>query len=413
MAAELFGTPLGDIAYHEDQLTQNKSLALMGQLAEVPSKIALQTAQASEQGALAAKNWEAVKHLQQVSQWDDAYRASLKKAELDDQRKFAEIKPLITGQSATVGDLPKSGRIAQMSLAAPIIDRAEWLRKNGAPSDMYQPLYKEGQAMQAQEGIANFRNSQAEYEQIKVERERRQLRADTYAKAASGPLGFAMLTPEEKQLLPPVMFEAGIPYSEKQKALAVMRDKDLGYVKATEIELHKAAAKRADTALVNDTNKTNAYVTESGVKVKTLTEQLDIITKTGLANSKAGIELRDAAARAKDEQVLAVQLKSAPWLPLDPKSDRIKPEAKFTLKDQSVVRVVSLNGVVQRDSQGRPLLERIKQAPATRRELRAAVLGTPTGAAPSSYIAPPSPAITKAPAEAAPEPLTELDKVDY
>jgi len=402
MAGELFGTPLGEIALDEQQLTKAKSWALMGQLAEVPSTIALKQAQVAEVPsrialhqaqardaiAQASEREEAVKRLQLLSKWDELYQNDVQVgAEREAQQKLAAIKPLATGQTANVGDLPKTGTLTSASLADPLIEKANWLRKNKAPLELYEPLLKEAVSMQEKEGIGKFRNAQAAYEELKADRERRTVRANTFAKAASGELGFASLTPDERKMMPPEIFDAGIPYKQKQSWLSLMRDQDIGYVNATKIELDKADALRKKTLADNDTRKTNAYAAETDLKAKTLKETLDIIVKTGGDKSTSAATYKDAHTKALEENMLAKQLKDAPWLPLDPKSDKIKPNSQFTLKDKSVVRVVTINGSVQRDAQGRPLLERVKQAPAVRRELRAAIAGATT-APPLSYSEP-------------------------
>jgi hypothetical protein len=389
MAGELFGTPLGDIAYHEDQLTQNKSLMLMGQLAEVPSTIALRDAQGREQNALAAQHEEAAKTLAEENKF-------LAMAQAAAQKKLMEVKP-----GATVADIPEKG-LLKGSGADKITETAKWLEENGAPLKMTAALRLQASNIMEKESIGFMREQQGMDYQRRAEKEKftalgnaahvAGMNQQSWLQANADP-EIAKLLPQELKGLP---FEIAKPYLDK------IRDISVGAVKLQDLEQKKADAERRDRFTNQQIEASKASEALTRLRSDIAQETLDDIKKNEGPHSKGARAAAADATDAKETAAVAAKLKLARPLPLDRKL--WKPNMPYTSADgktQAIFRGFDTAGKGIWGPMPPARAERKSLTPEQRRRAEAIVSGP--GAAEPIYQE--TPAI--APEAAAPEPVVE------
>mgnify|MGYP001168657316 FL=1 len=367
MAGELFGTPLGEIALGEKELTQAKSWALMGQLAEVPSKIALQGAQTREQTSLAKTHEAALEKIQLLARIDAAYQA-----EQTAQEQLAKIHTNRTGTTTTQADIPKGG-LTNASLADPLIQKANWMRSKGYPLDTYQPMLEKASLIQEHESIGKFRSAQAEWEQNKMSAAKAKELAETAGAVGASPLSWlAAHDPAQAATLAKLPKELqGMSFDQAKPHLDLIRNQGLGASTTSTIAARAAKAKLDKITSDNDTRKANAYVDQMTTKNKQLKQDLDMEIKLGGDKSQSTKDLRDARTQAQDELTVARQLVTSPYIPVLSTDPKLKIGATFTRKgDNAVLRMTGRNPTTNL-----PQFEILRQGPITRRGQRKIVEG--------------------------------------
>ena len=358
--ADLFGSPLGDIAYGEQQLTQAKSLALMGQLAEVPSKIALQTAQAAEipskialQGAQARHEAATAAQLELATiaskrMQDFATNYQQQKLETQARQKLVDTQNN-KGLIANAGDLPpKTGQLLSFDPASDMADMIRAAGEAGIDSFTLEPHITKYVGIVQKNAMAAQENATAA---------ERNAQASKINWAQMG--GIAMAAGESEanynalQLSPDWM---KIPQVIRSKLTGDFRTdgpvlRALG--KATIDADKQADNTRADTKAVADGLKDNATTAASwasaskaNAAANLINQQVDIVTKNGGKYNPELEALHDQQAQSKREAEIGARVTKTTtggWAPLDPKKleenfDKT-PEKTYVLPDTSTARL--------------------------------------------------------------------------
>ena len=321
--ADLFGSPQGEIAYNDTQLTQAKAQLTLGQLAEVPSNIQYRQALTQDVNSQAALRNIQVRQAQ--VELDFNQRASDLAAAQGAQRLLA------ANPTATVADIPEEGLAQRPSGATAITARADLLESMGAPLHMTAPLRKQAADIMEKENIGYYR--QAQGDEIRQKSNDLRLKDLGNAVAAAGTNEQSWLNansaPRISAMLPKELL--GMPFAQAKPYLDLIRDTAIGAVKQQELQRAADTAKSQNTLRAQQVATAQANAGLIKVKTQIASGLADRLEKYDGERSGTAVEAKQAAVEAKQQHTQAQQLIAAPPAPLD--QAKRKPGQAYTSVD--------------------------------------------------------------------------------
>lgn len=243
--ADLFGGPLGDIAYHKNALTKMQTAAAEADTSLTPARERLLEAQASSAEALAAGRTAETGLLNASSAADLAYRKD--RASKDRLEAMSIMGPMATGRQLTVADRPDDVDAP----SNPQLDQAAWLRENGYPHAIWGPMQDQGIDNLGKERMGEYREAQANKQNIEAQIKQQEERGEIASDAGSSELSWLHATqdPYMRQRLPKQIL--GMSYERAKPHLDVIARAATSKVeedkaKLEEIKESRAAALAAD-----------------------------------------------------------------------------------------------------------------------------------------------------------------------
>ena len=311
MTTEMFGAPYGIIASNEEirknVLTGLNAQKTLGDIAQQPAELELKQAHARLYGAEARVKEEAIAAAKRERALGEEFAA---------RRRLVEVKAQ-QGETATVADLPPSGRLARRSGADQLIEYADFLDSKGAPLSTTMKFREKIATIQQHEAAAL--NSQAS--QVKTQLETTEKLAGVLGQFAQGalaqPAQYSQIRMAAvQQGLPPELFPPEFnPRLMRQYVDSSIKTKDK--IALDREELDSKAQRARDNASAS-ASAVRARVLKQ--REKLLKEDVDNLYKDGGKYSPEAIAsqkgLRETRAARRD----ALINKEFPPVPLDPKA---------------------------------------------------------------------------------------------
>ena len=310
---DLFGAPLGDMAYSQTALRQMQTLGQAADISLTPDRRNLLQAQTRGAEAKALTAETAAARLAASDKWDDAYRESEQK-----RKKVADAAlaaPLVTGHQLHAMDVPDN--VDEVN--NPMLRQAEWLRKQGAPDHEWMPLYTKGKEVQKGDNINRWRRAQASSQETTARIAKNKELGELAWDASASPEAFntlMMTNPRASQLLPKEM--QNLPWFARAKALEHIARQATTKEQEDKAELAKEKEARAK-ALAEETGE---YYDEMKRKAKVDADlkelDLEMRRKTGGHASEEHKAALEALTNSRDMEGLMLRLAASIPLPADP-----------------------------------------------------------------------------------------------
>ena len=331
--SELWGAPAGEVAYYKNSLTQMQALGRAADTSLTPDRRALMQAQARGLNATADKNDAAMEALAAVAKWDEIYESR----EEETERKMIAAAPAATGLPMTIQDSAEA-------LQNPVLAKAKYLQKIGAPSYIYLPLFEKGAKIAHEQAQAYYRREQGETHQLNQEAEEMRQMGEMAADAMESDMAWAEANsnPRTRALIPENM--RGLPLSVVKPMLGALAAAATTAQQQADMKIKAAQEKRAD-ALSKD-QRTTAAIANAEAKARTAIAKQTYDNKAKYAghNSQEAWDSAKAAADTKKLQALEEQLLVAPWAPRS--EDDMKVGDAYTGND-GVVGIYRGNGQME------------------------------------------------------------------